>query len=125
MDLKGFFMLIVSSHRNRTLFLFFSLVKFGMQSMTLQIKCQVFLILKVLRILELECSSSKAIVCDTNRLVERWCEVGEFVFVKVSPIGLVFPRVLVSYIVYFATDAGNEAFELPLLHWYEMGQLKL
>ena len=61
--------------------------------------------------------TSKPILYETNRRVEKWCEIGHFVLVKMTPICLVFSRAIISYVIYFTTHAGNDAFELPLLLW--------
>lgn len=78
------------------------------------------LILKEFCISEAGNSVSKAVMNDTNRLVQKWSEIGEFVLVKVSSVGLVIPRAIISYAIYFATNAKNEAFELPMLFWWEI-----
>lgn len=64
-----------------------------------------------------ELQNRKPFFNETNLSVENWCEIGEFLFVKLSPVGLILPRALISYVVYFATNAGNEAFLLPFLQW--------
>lgn len=61
--------------------------------------------------------ASKAIYDETNRFVEKWCGIGVFVFVQLSSIGIVAPKAVISYVVYFGTNAGSEAFELPLFFW--------
>lgn len=78
---------------------------------------KIFDIIFFVRNLEPVNSSSKAIMDDANRLVEYWCEIGEFVMVKVSPICSIIPRAIISYAIYFATNARDEAFELPFLCW--------
>lgn len=55
----------------------------------------------------------------SNSLVEFWCQVGEFVMLLVTPVCLIFPRAIISYAIYYITNAGNEAFVLPVPHWYE------
>lgn len=60
---------------------------------------------------------SEAIHVETNRIAEKWCEIGHFAIAKVTPICLIFPKIIISYVIYFTTNAGNEAFELPLLFW--------
>lgn len=77
---------------------------------------------KIVRISEPENSEPenlalKAIMDETNRRVENWCDIGEFVMIKVTPFCLVIPRAIISYVIYFATNAGNEAFVLPFLQW--------
>lgn len=41
----------------------------------------------------------------------------DFVVAKMTPIGLILPKAMVSYSVYTITDSGNDAFELPLQFW--------
>lgn len=61
--------------------------------------------------------TSKANLDKTNRQVEKWSEIAYFVLAKITPVCLILPRVIISYATYFATNAGNEAFELPFLFW--------
>lgn len=61
--------------------------------------------------------ASAAAFKETNRLVKRSCEIGHFVLVKVSPTCTVLPQAIISYVIYWTTNAGSEAFGLPFLFW--------
>lgn len=62
--------------------------------------------------------ASKTIYDETNRFVEKWSEIGYFGMVKMTPICVILPKVIiVSYIRFFATNAGNDEFDLPFLFW--------
>lgn len=62
-----------------------------------------------------DAEKSKAIYKKTDRLVEKISAIGYFVMAKLTPILWIWPRVIISYFVYFTTDLGNESFDLPLL----------
>lgn len=49
-----------------------------------------------------------------NQLVEKLSEIIYFIAIKLGVAGLVLPKSVISYFLYFTTDAGAEAFELPL-----------
>lgn len=66
---------------------------------------------------ESENSTKKSALNETNHLVEKWCAIGAFLMIKVTPIGLVYPLAFISYATYFVTNAGSDAFVLPVLHW--------
>lgn len=53
----------------------------------------------------------------TNRLVEKWSKIIDFALMKVCVPSAVLPKVVVSYFTYFTTDAGSEAFDLPIPSW--------
>lgn len=53
----------------------------------------------------------------TNERVEKLCKIGYFVMAKLTPICWILPKAVISYSLYFVTNAGNEAFDLPLLAW--------
>lgn len=67
--------------------------------------------------LESENPTSKAIFDHTNQLVEKLSQIGYVVIAIVTPVCIVILKAIVSYFLYFATDMGNEAFELPLFYW--------
>lgn len=51
--------------------------------------------------------------------VEKYSEIFNLAFVKVTmPISM-FPHFFLSYFAYFTTDAGNDAFRLPFLEWFD------
>lgn len=53
----------------------------------------------------------------TNELVEKWCKLAYFIVVKVAVLGLIMPKTLASYFIYFTTDAKQDAFELSIPMW--------
>lgn len=61
---------------------------------------------------------SKMIFKRINRQIEKWCGIVYFVVAKMTPIFWISPKLIYSLIVYFTTDLGNEAFELPYPEWY-------
>lgn len=70
------------------------------------------------RSLESENCTSKVIYDRASRLVEMLSRIIHIVAATISPVCYIFPRTILSYFLYFATDSGNEAFELPLLYWW-------
>lgn len=68
-------------------------------------------------LLGLEYPISKAIYEETNRQVEKWNEIINFIMAKMTPIVLVWPSFILSFFRYFTTDLGNGAFELMLPIW--------
>lgn len=77
-----------------------------------------FIKLKKLCIQELECPKSKRKYEKTNRNMEKWSEIVYFLTVKVTVVCLIGPRFVVSFFVYFTTNLGADAFELPILTWF-------
>ena len=53
----------------------------------------------------------------TDRLVEKISKIIEILIVYVSPPSFVLPNAVYSYFVYFTTDLGPDAFELPFPTW--------
>lgn len=54
---------------------------------------------------------------ETAEQIEKWCEIGYFAMIRITPMCWIFPRGASSYFNYFFTNIGNEAFDLPLLMW--------
>lgn len=54
----------------------------------------------------------------TNQLVEQLTEILFLFLTRVAAPGFIMPKFLTSFFIYFTTDDGNEAFELPLPMWY-------
>lgn len=69
-------------------------------------------------ILGIKYSESKTIYNETNQLAEKLSKIIYLVIVKISIPCLVLPKIIVCFIAYYATDSGNDAFELPLPMWY-------
>lgn len=54
---------------------------------------------------------------EVNRRIEKYSEIAYIVMVKVSPVLLVLPKFVVAMFVYYTTDEGDEALELPFPLW--------
>lgn len=54
----------------------------------------------------------------TDKKVGIWIKFLNFLILKTTPIFIVVPKLIASYILYYTTDAGSEAFELPTPVWY-------
>lgn len=66
---------------------------------------------------ELECTELKGKYEKTNQEIEKWSEIVYFLTVKVTVICLILPRFMVSNFLYFTTNLGADAFELPIITW--------
>lgn len=51
-------------------------------------------------------------------LVEKVSEIIYFIAINIGVPGFLLPKLIVSYFVYFTTDSGRDAFELPFDMWY-------
>lgn len=60
---------------------------------------------------------SQALYEKTNRLVEKLSVIAYLVIIKLGLPGLMLANEIVSYFIYFTTDAGSDAFELPFSAW--------
>lgn len=67
-------------------------------------------------ILGMKCPESRSIYDEIIKLAEKWSKIMTFLAKLAAPCG-VLSRVIPSYIIYFTTDLGNEAFELPVPMW--------
>lgn len=67
--------------------------------------------------LGLESPASKAIFAKTNELVEKYSETVKFFLIHVAVPCLICPKLIISVFIYFTTDVGNDAFDLPLRMW--------
>lgn len=72
---------------------------------------------KKIKISGLKYARSRAIYEDTNRQLEKLSGILYVAFVKVLPQLMIWPTFALSYVKYFATDLGADAFELPLFLW--------
>lgn len=61
---------------------------------------------------------SKEICETTNEFVERWSRICMFVMKYGLGPCIVSPKVIISFVMYFTTDAGNDAFEIPIPMWW-------
>lgn len=68
-------------------------------------------------ILELKRPETRIIFESTVEMTEKWSKIVTFLAKKVSPLCGVLSRTIPSYILYFATDLGNESFALPVKMW--------
>lgn len=66
----------------------------------------------------LKYETSKAIYEDTHRQAEKMCSILYFGFVRVLPQCVIWPKFVLSFVKYFATDLNGDAFELPIPVWY-------
>lgn len=62
-------------------------------------------------------STSKATLSNTNKFVEKYSKIGMLFIKFVFTLGYISPKVIISFFIYFTTDAGNDAFNLPLPMW--------
>lgn len=60
--------------------------------------------------------ASKKIYMDTLRKIERYCKLITTI-VFATQLGFVLPKAVHCFYIYFTTDAGPNAFELPLPTW--------
>lgn len=54
---------------------------------------------------------------EPNRVAEKWSKLGFIGFAIITPIMFVFPKAIFVYFIYYTTDAGRDAFDLPFLMW--------
>lgn len=62
-------------------------------------------------------STSKEIYRKTNQTVEKYTEIGIFAIKNVVVPCFVLPKAIVRFFIYFTTDVGNDAFDLPIGIW--------
>lgn len=63
-------------------------------------------------------SRSRKLYIKTDDKVAKWIKVFDFSLVRATPIFVVTPKLITSFILYYTTDIGREAFELPTPKWY-------
>lgn len=68
-------------------------------------------------ILELRFSASKLIFKDAVRSEHKLSKIIFFLVVKITPVYGALPFVVYSYFMYFTTDLGGDAFDLPAPIW--------
>lgn len=61
--------------------------------------------------------ASEAIYEKTNQIVEKYSEIGIFALKNVIAPSFIHPKAIVSFFIYFYTDLGNDAFNLPIPMW--------
>lgn len=60
---------------------------------------------------------SMALFSKTNQQVERFSEIIYMLGMKVILQCVMLPKIIVSYAIYFITDSGSDAFQLPIPLW--------
>lgn len=69
----------------------------------------------------LDWTTTKSIYDDANKSIEKWIKRVHFVIVNVTLFCYIAPRPIISFIKYFTTDLGFDAFELPFpVLWVEL-----
>ena len=61
---------------------------------------------------------SKAMYSEIDHQIEKWSQIVYIVIAKITPVCFISPIFIYSLVIYFTTDLGNDAFELPLTVWY-------
>lgn len=54
---------------------------------------------------------------ETNRVVKKWSKLAFIAFARLTPIAFVFSKATLIYLIYYVTDAGSDAFDLPYSMW--------
>ncbi|XP_055297011.1 putative odorant receptor 71a [Sitodiplosis mosellana] len=65
----------------------------------------------------LEDPKSAAIYANVNEKVETWTEITYFALVKLSIPGIMLPKFIISFYLYFSTTLGEDTFSLPFPMW--------
>lgn len=65
----------------------------------------------------LEYAASNVLYTEINSNVEKWCKIIITLIMAVAMPAVVFSRFLFSYYLYYATDFGNDAFQLVFPCW--------
>lgn len=60
----------------------------------------------------------KSVYEEVNRVAEKWSKLAFLLLTLVTPIGFFFPKVAFIYFIYYTTDAGSDAFDLPFFMWF-------
>lgn len=68
-------------------------------------------------VLGLENPTSKVIYVETDQRVEKICQILDVVMVHVLPQCLIWPTFVMSFVIYFTTNFGSDAFQLPIPLW--------
>lgn len=68
--------------------------------------------------LALKFSASTSIFNQAFRFERKLSGIIYFVMLKVTPICVFVPWTIYTFFIYFTTDLGNAAFQLPLTIWY-------
>lgn len=65
----------------------------------------------------LKSPTSKSIYMEANIFVEKWSSIIYVLFTKASVPIMILPLLILSYFLYFTTDLGRNAFQLPFVIW--------
>lgn len=68
--------------------------------------------------LGLQCEKSRAMYDRINNLMEKLSKIAYFAIFGVSIPGFVIPKAILSYIKYYTTNLGGDAFDLSIPMWY-------
>lgn len=69
--------------------------------------------------LGLEHPESNAMYENADQMVEKWTKRMVYFLTRVLGFGLIFPKAIQCYFLYFATDSGAEAFALQVPMWWD------
>lgn len=61
--------------------------------------------------------TSTAIYTKVNQKIEKWTKTIHLFMVEVTAVLFIFPKLIMSYVLYYTTDTGGESFELPFPMW--------
>lgn len=64
-----------------------------------------------------EFETSKVIYKEASHQMKKWSKIMYFVISKLTPIGLILPKSIITCSVYFANDSGCDVFLLPTPTW--------
>lgn len=56
-------------------------------------------------------------IIETAEQVEKWNKILAFISIKMMPLAGVLSRAIPSFFLFYFTDLGNEAFQLPAPMW--------
>lgn len=59
----------------------------------------------------------RAMYDEANRVAEKCSKIAISLLIVATPIGFIFPKAIFIYFVYYTTDAGRDAFDLPFFMW--------
>ena len=65
----------------------------------------------------MENPQSKQTYVKLNENIEKWTGVFYFFMVQLSVPAVTMPQFIISFYLYFTTDLGAEAFNLPFVIW--------
>ena len=65
----------------------------------------------------LDNSESQGLYTETSQKVAKWIKIVDIALVKITPTLTILPASIVSFFIYFTTDLGDSAFQLPFPMW--------